>query len=216
MERTTIVKRWRCLGWLLGVVVVGWCMPLEAAGAPTAGNAGFSEIVMLHLERYAALEIQDLYKLAYQAAMGSEHGVPDPEAARRWLERELAELGPDGKGPVTVPLSPDGRLVRVELRAFVARGGDSRRLLEAFVSTAGRFTAATDRLERYWNEIEALVAAGELPFASTDLEIFFAGMRAEGFPPVRHSPHYRELYRPAYRVVLLELLADDVPPMTSE
>ncbi|HSQ16662.1 MAG TPA: hypothetical protein VLM83_03100, partial [Anaerolineales bacterium] len=37
-------------------------------------------------------QLQDLYKLAFQAALGSEHAAPGEAAARRWLEEEVAML----------------------------------------------------------------------------------------------------------------------------
>ena len=38
----------------------------------------YKQILAAHVKRYPRLEIQDLYKLVYQGAMGSEHAVSDP------------------------------------------------------------------------------------------------------------------------------------------
>jgi hypothetical protein len=47
-------------------------------------------VLRAHLARYPELEVQDLYKLLYQAARGSEHAAPDPEAVRLHLTGELS------------------------------------------------------------------------------------------------------------------------------
>lgn len=155
------------------------------------------------------MEVQDLYKLVFQAAMGSEHAVPDREVARQWLERELSTLEMSAGEPLSEPLSPDGTLVRVNLRAFIDRGGDPEGLLAAFVTTADHFQGSHERLERYWVEVEALARAGEIPFEAAEIQNLWTEMKSQGLPAVHHSPRYRERYHPAYRVVLADLLRSD-------
>ncbi len=57
-------------------------------------KAGEIDPIEVHLLRYPLMGAEDLYKLVHQAVFGSEHAVPDPTTARRWLEEELAALGP--------------------------------------------------------------------------------------------------------------------------
>lgn len=180
--------------------------------APPAGarggdeNRSFQEVVKVHLERHPLMEIEDLYKLVFQAAMGSEHAVPDPEAARQWLERELSNLPGGAPEPLTEPLSPDGALVRVNLRPYLEQGSELDSLLDAFVATATQFDGSEERLRSYWSDVEAMVAKGELSVGLDRLRQFFSEMEGQDFPAVHHSPQYRDTYRPAYRVVLIELL----------
>ena len=190
------------------ILAVLLCSPLASVAEETPDNeaAGFREVVSLHLRRYPAMEMQDLYKLTFQAAMGSEHAVPSREGARQWLDREFATLEPVPAEPATDPLSPDGELIRIHLRAFEERGGNPDKLLDAFVATAQVYEGSTDRLERLWGHLESMAAAGGIDFELDQLEAFLAEMRSLGFPAVRHSNTYRELYQPAYRVVLRELL----------
>ena len=162
------------------------------------------------------MEIEDLYKLAFQAAMGSEHAVPSREAASQWLERELSSLSKEPEEPLTEPLSPDGSLVRVNLRALVARGGETSRLLSAFVQTARDFDGSQEKLASYWSDILAMAAAGQIPFEVGRLEELWDKMRAEGFPAVHHSATYRDRYHPAYRVVLIELMKSEPVQSTGQ
>ena len=41
-----------------------------------------------HLQRYPHMELADIYKLLHQSALGPEHAVADPPAARARLKAE--------------------------------------------------------------------------------------------------------------------------------
>jgi len=102
-----------------------------------------------HLTRYPKMEARDVYKLLFQAVLGAEHAVRDEAAARDWLYREQREMGGGPSEPVLDPLSPDGRLVRVHLRPYLAAGGDPEALLRAFVRTANEWRGAPETLRTY-------------------------------------------------------------------
>jgi hypothetical protein len=154
------------------------------------------KILQSHLDRYPAMQIQDLYKLLHQAALGSEHAVSNPDSARNWLTRELSEMGQGNAEPLIDPISPDGKVVRVHLRPFIAVGHDPELLLEAFIRTANEYRGDAQLLERYWEEAAAMKG-----FSRQKLEQFFIGMKARKYPAVHHSMEYVRLYRPAYRVI---------------
>ena len=65
-------------------------------------------ILRSHISHYPSMQIQDLYKLLHQAAIGSEHALANPESARNWLTRELAEMGEGILELLTDPISADG------------------------------------------------------------------------------------------------------------
>jgi len=204
------------VGRLAKLAITGLEMSMVLAASVKADSRadpeGFRNIVEYHSERFPAMETQDLYKLAFQAAMGSEHAVPSRDAARQWLERELSTLSTVPVEPFSEPLSQDGALVRVNLRAFVAGGGDTETLLDAFVGTASRFESSQEKLERYWNQVESMAELKKIPFEVDEVRELWSEMANQGFPTVRHSTPYREKYKPAYRVVLLDLL---IPPAST-
>jgi hypothetical protein len=193
-----------------GTLAIGLVLLTALASATVAQlsseRSGFEQVVSFHVEKYPVMEIEDLFKLAFQAAMGSEHAVSSREAAGQWLERELSSLSKVQGEPLSEPLSPDGLLVRVNIRALVERGGDTSGLVDAFVRTANEFEGSQERLERYWIIIEGMAAAGNIPFEVDRLQAMWRKMKFQGFPAVHHSTTYRDQYHPAYRVVLLELL----------
>jgi hypothetical protein len=151
-----------------------------------------------HISRYPALQIQDLYKLLHQAAMGSEHAVRDPEAARNWLTRELAEMGEGISEPLIDTISADREIVRIHLRPYISTGHAPDLLLEAFIRTANECRGDAHLLEQFWQ------AAINLEYFSTvKMEEFIRSMKTQNYPAVHHSPEYEKLYRPAYRVAAL-------------
>ena len=170
------------------------------------------QVLQFHFDRYPKMQPDDLYKLLHQAAMGSEHAIPNREAASQWMDRELAMLQQSGAASpdeaLYEPLSPDGRLVRVNLRPHLQAGGGTDLLLDAFVRTGEEFSGDPLALESYCERAVELARQGSLPFPHKKLEAHFAMLKREGYPVVHHSKSYADAYRPAYRVVLRDLLTE--------
>jgi hypothetical protein len=190
----------------LGLVL----LTLAACSRPPEEESNLRRIIADQVSRYPRMQIQDLYKFLHQAALGSEHAVRDTAMARNWLRREIASLDTAAAfEPQVDPLSPDGKLVRVHLRPYLRNGGDPEPLLRAFIRTANEAQGDTSMLEHYWSIAEAMCLEGRLPFPRGDMETFFTARRGQGFPAIHHSEVYGQLYRPAYRVILRELLQPD-------
>lgn len=171
-------------------------LAMAFAAVVSCDEGAWREAVGRYRAAHPAATVQDLYKLAHQGIMGSEHAVRDTTRVRDWLVRELAEVRAGtrrgaGYGAAVEPLPPDGRFVRVHLRPFLERGGDPEALLRAFVATAN--TARGDT---------AAFACAERALAGGEgFGAYVAARRREGFPAVHHSAAYEGAYGPAYRVV---------------
>lgn len=163
-----------------------------------------------HARRYPQWEVDDLYKLIHQAAMGSEHGMSDETSLRDWLMQELAQLGPGPGEPLVDPISPDGRIVRVHLRPFTILQSPLEPLLQAFIRTSREVPPSPRLLVEYAADAVLLAGEGMLPFSRGLVASFMADMRARNFPAVHHSLRYSQLYHPAYRVVSRDLLPQEV------
>ncbi|HEX7541440.1 MAG TPA: hypothetical protein VF352_04850 [Anaerolineales bacterium] len=166
------------------------------------------QILTSHLTHTPAMQVQDVYKLLHQAALGSEHAVRDEQAARDWLEGEMAEMGEGPDDPLMDPLSPDGHIVRVHLRPYLQAGKDPETLLQAFIRTANEWHASPERLKEYGAAAARLAQAGKGLILREEIEAFFAKMEERDFPAVHHSEVYERLYRPAYRVVARQFLEE--------
>lgn len=179
----------------------------ERIVATAAEETALRRILSDQLLRYPRFEVRDLYKLIYQAAMGSEHAAQDIVAAHKRLQRELNGLAEGPEEPIVDPISPDGGIVRINLRPYIAGGGDPSALVVAFIRTANEYKGTRANLRRYWSYAERMAEAQQLPFAPSALGGFFANMEAERFPAVHHSQVYRAAYHPAYRVIVHKFLA---------
>jgi len=156
----------------------------------------FESILASHFARYPAMQLTDLYKLIHQAALGSEHAICAEASAREWLTRELAEMGVGPAEPLPDLLSVQTGIARIHLRPYLASGGDLERLLNSFIRTANEIQGDPQTLEQYWR-----IATGFGCFPVAEMDAFILARQMQGYPAVHHSPEYKHLYRPAYRVV---------------
>lgn len=164
----------------------------------------FESILRAHFARYPSMQIQDVYKLVHQAAMGSEHAISSPEGARNWMGCELAKMDEGPGEPVIDPLSDDGQIVRVHLRPFVAGGGDPEILLDAFIRTTKEYRGDVRVLKECWG-----VATSIGYYSLAEMDDYIQSMQALNYPAVHHSLTYERLYHPAYRVVCRKFIMGD-------
>ena len=164
-----------------------------------------SQLLSMHLKRYPAMQLDDIYKLLHQAALGPGHAVDNPAAARKRLDEEAATLASGATEPAQDIISPDGRLGRVHLRTYLAQGGDLGTLHRAFVETA-QLSASPDKLAKFCGCLGDLAATGDIPFAQEDVVAYFEKIAQDGYPVVHHSASFRDAYHPAYRVIAVDLL----------
>ena len=147
--------------------------------------------------------IEDAAKWLFHATRGGEHAVADETAARLWLDREWQGLGPPQPDePLWVPLTPDGRIGRLNLRPYKAQGGAPEPLLAAFLASAESFAASPRHFRAVWRAFGRALEAdpvGRLtPAAWQRLD---RDLRAQDYPAIHHSREYEAACQPAYRVL---------------
>ncbi len=149
------------------------------------------------------LRIADAYKWLFHAARGGEHAIENETAVRLWLEKEWAGLAsPAPEEPLWTPLTADGRIGRLNLRPYQARGGDLAALHAAFLAGAQAFAADPARFRRAWRALGRQLKqnpVGHLTFA--EWQRLDRAMKAKGYPAGHHSPEYEQARHPAYRVL---------------
>jgi hypothetical protein len=159
-------------------------------------------LLHIHVSRYPECGVMDMYKLVHQATFGPGHLVASKKTAREWLERETGSLTPLRKAPLVESVHPDGLIVRLHLRPYLAYGVPLKLLLEALVRSAELVQGDPDVMARRWSFFEGLcqsVYAGRFDRQET---VLFGRTRArEGWPAVHHSPTYQAAYQPRYRVL---------------
>lgn len=168
----------------------------------------FRIIMGSHLARYPLMTGLDIYKLLFQAVMGSAHAVFNIESARTSLESELMNPGNGPAEPLKDVISPCGRIARINLRPYAEEELDPEVLLSAFIRTGKEFTGSEDTLELYCSWFIHMKKKDLLPVELRNIDTLFKDMISSGYPAIHHSDIYRNTYSPAYRIVALEYLDD--------
>jgi hypothetical protein len=162
------------------------------------------ELIQTHMVRYPESGIMDVYKLLHQGTFGPGHLIASRKAAREWLEQEIGLLTPSTNEPLIESVHPDGAIVRLHLRPYVAYRGKVRPLLMAFVRSAEQIQGELDTMARRWEQFDALCQPdGRYTnrFPLREVRLFGRVRAKEDWPAIHHSPGYNAAYRPRYRVL---------------
>lgn len=157
------------------------------------------------MKRYPKMQVQDLYKLLHQAALGNGHAVPDEATARNSLAAEMKIMGEGPDEPLLDIISPEGSLSRLHLRPCFQAGINPNFILTAFLQTANKWDGSIQLLRSYGTAAAQLAETDKWEMKRFVIENYFATMEAQGFPVTHHSVVYREHYHPAYRVVKTDI-----------
>ncbi len=159
-------------------------------------------LMAAHLARYPESGILDVYKLLHQGAFGPGHLIANRRNAREWLEHECAQVQPDRMRPLVESIHPEGEVVRLHLRPYLAYQESVRTLLDAFVRSAQQVTPGP--IAAWWAVFEARCAQRGVwaeRFNLREVQLFGQTRAAEQWPAMHHSPQYADVYHPAYRVL---------------
>jgi hypothetical protein len=168
---------------------------------------GLLQLLRQHLGWYPQMQLEDVYKLIYQAVLGSEHLVSSAEQFSHYLELEFQHLQPDPHQQLFEPLRTDGSLLRLNLRPYKSRHLNSSALIHPFLMTAKLASGTRAELEATWQAFSQLCHPGKLAvFDTTGLHQFTQLLEQQGYPALHHSETYRRLYQPAYRLISASLI----------
>ena len=175
----------------------------------------FKSIVEDHCALYPGMQLEDLYKLAHQSAMGSEHEISDESIARRWLSSELGKLPETSDEPLMDIISPDRTIARIHLVPFNNRGGEPEKLLQAFIRTGNEYTGSRENLRTFCLNIREMALQGALPIPVDSFQSFFDWVKAQCYPAIHHSKFYSQACQPHYRIVASNFLAFEEESISS-
>ena len=169
-------------------------------GAEIAGSA---QIIAKHFELYPAMQARDVYKLLYQSACGAEHLMSPVSAFEQYLRAEFEAVSAVEDEELLIPLRMDGLLSRINLRPYKARGGGVEALMNACMRAMLPVDqSARARLRHVWDTFVMECRNGDwASLALLDVLELDAWLLQRDYPAVHHSEQYRQVYRPAYRLV---------------
>jgi len=156
------------------------------------------------LDRYPALQTQDLVKALYQREFGCGHMITDPARGLRWLKDELSACRTQPASGKQALIEPLGAFCRIHLSALDEAGLSAETLFRLFELSAETPCGSMEAFRAQLTELEALIDSGALPVSKADAEAFLAPYIESGCPATHHSPAFRGAYHPAYRVIRAE------------
>lgn len=180
---------------------------------PTERFGDLTELINYHLGLHDGVELRDIYKLLHQSVFGPGHLGEGASESAIAEEMQSAE-GVGFEEPLIEPVSIDATACRINLRPARRQGISALVIAEAMSLSAEKFACDRDEMARLWRDAGKSMDAFIKEFAMEDFEELTALAKKEGFPALHHSSSYREINRPAYRVLIgrkLERLMRGLP-----
>jgi hypothetical protein len=159
--------------------------------------------ILKHIERYPQAQPRDVYKLIYQGIYGVGHILT--EKAWDYLQEEAGRI-PKEDYPdrhLVEPVSPDGSMVRINLRPFL-RLTLSLDDLFMVIKASAEVEGDDDKFMELWRVFVDLVETGEIEMDLDRVKEVQDSIDMRGIKPMHHTEPYRQAYYPAYRVVRLD------------
>lgn len=184
-------------------------LPPQDGGDGGVERWGVKRLLEHHLSAKGGMTARDAYKLLFQACFGVEHLLSDTAGVRARLLAEMETLGA-AAGPESLleRISPDGAMVRLNLRPAAALNLPPEAIVQAMFRSAAETRPDTLAFYRYWNETTALIRYALLPWRPSDLVEWDARVQEGDLRPAHHSEEYRKANRPAYRVVRRDVIEE--------
>ena len=170
--------------------------------------ATLEKILYSHAKRYPLMEPTDAVKLIYQNVFGGGHLIRDPDACCQALRQEYENTPQKRSAPLLERIG--NGMVRVMLNAMDACGYSPEQLGSDFIRSSGEHRGNLTGFLIKLDILRKVTAAGAFSFTSEELEEYLEAYKKAGYPMVSHSQRYRDAYKPAYRIVLLRVLPEEL------
>ena len=167
--------------------------------------------IEMQLVTYPESTLQDIYKSFYQEHFGPGHIISDTASARRYLMRELSEMG-ETASPYFEPTGSHGDYIRVYLSAVADSLITAEQHLDAFVRSANSWQEPTVSWMEKWEAIVSIIQANKMEVQGFETDLPLLTEAARNSQAVHHSRRYNETYRPHYRIVERSIFEIELKP----
>ena len=174
-------------------------------------TAAVRSAIERQLTSYPESTLQDVYKSFYQEHFGPGHIISDTASARRYLMRELSEMGKTAS-PYFEPTGCQGDYVRVYLSAVADSLITAEQLLDAFVRSANSRQEPTVSWLEKWETIVSIIQANKIELEGFETDLPLLTEAARNDQAVHHSRRYNEAYHPHYRIVERSIFEQELKP----
>ena len=163
------------------------------------------------LATYPESTLQDIYKTFYQEHFGPGHIISDTASARRYLMRELSEVGKT-QSPYFEPTGSQGDYVRVYLSAVSDSLITAEQLLDALIRSANSWQEPSVNWMEKWGTIVSVIQANKMEIEGFEADLPLLNEAARNNQAVHHSRRYNEVYHPHYRIVERSIFEQELKP----
>lgn len=163
----------------------------------------FSIYLRQQLDIHPTIESQDIVKMCYQAAYGAEHILSDVSHAKAYFTKEFMETQAENK-PIYEPVCH--KYCRVNIASWKFRGLDPDFLFNMFVSSAVPVEKGHLEFYNFLEQAEKVIEEGNSNIRIDKHKLFIQNYLSQGINPVHHSSRYREIEKPAYRIVKVQYM----------
>ena len=158
------------------------------------------ELVNYHLRLHGGVELRDIYKLIHQSVFGPEH--LGPMMSEHAIAEEMECGGSEPEEPLLEPICVGTGACRINLRIARKHGISPATIAEALRASAADFSRDRRELARIWGELGTSLRSLSKTFSDEEFQALTRLMCDQDYPAMHHSAPYRELNRPAYRVLI--------------
>ena len=174
-------------------------------------TAAVRSAIERQLTSYPESTLQDVYKSFYQEHFGPGHIISDTASARRYLMKELSEMG-ETSLPYFEPTGSQGDYIRVYLSAVADSLITAEQLLDAFVRSANSRQEPTVSWLEKWEAIVSIILANKIELEGFETDLPLLTEAARNNQAVHHSRRYNEAYHPHYRIVERNIFESEIKP----
>ena len=168
-------------------------------------------VIEQQLATYPESTLQDIYKSFYQEHFGPGHIISDTTSARRYLMKELSEMG-ETQSPYFEPTGSQGAYVRIYLSAVADSLITVEQLLDALIRSANSWKEPSVNWSEKWGAIVSVIQANKIEIEGFEADLSLLNEAARNNQAVHHSRRYNEAYHPHYRIVERSIFELELKP----
>ena len=189
-------------GLLLSIaLIMSIVISAQESGEDQLSIQGF---VNRQMQNYPKSRLLDIYKSCFQDYMGAEHLLSDRQRVKAYLDEEMNTTSLDDLMPwYYEPCGIDSSYYRVSIKTIKEGFITEDQLLDAFIRSANSETRpSVESWSNRWHTIIGTIDRMKLdmPNYQEDKQLIDSVLSV-GKYAISHSPDYREVYHPHYRIV---------------
>ena len=162
------------------------------------------DIMVMHINQYPLMQIEDMFKLFHQASFGPAHFNKQPslDFIMKYLDEELSHVDVHDEKPSVMQIG-DG-YVRIDLLAIkkgeITKGDLAQAFYQSMLDDINR-NQAISQFKVYCNVLLELITDRKVSFDDKEVISHLKWYIDQDYPAVHHSKQYQSHYTPHYRVV---------------